>query len=283
MRSIQKTREISGGCLTLVPTPIGNDEDFTPRALSTLRGSDLVLCEDTRTSALLLSRFDVHVPFSPYHLFNEREKADEYLELVKAGKRVSLVTDAGVPGISDPGYLIVRRALDEGLPVVSLPGPSAGITALVASGLPTERYLFYGFLDHRESVKRKELNALRENPCTMVFYESPERVVETLALMLEILGDREACLARELTKPYEEYRRGLLSEILSLGDAKGEIVLIIAGKKNDEDLLSLSVPDHFTHYLTLGYEPKEAMKLVARDRGIPKSDVYKELEKAKDQ
>ena len=281
MSYLQRTKDINGGSLTLVGVPIGNKDDFSPRAIDILKNSDLILCEDTRTSSLMLAPFDIHVPLRAYHLFNEGDKADEFVNLVNSGKRIALITDAGMPGISDPGYLIAHKCIEEKLPVTCIPGPNAALTALVASGLPTEHFIFYGFLDHRTSVKKKELLSLVDMPYTLIFHETAEFLKDSLEAMLEIMGDREACLARELTKTYEEFRRGTLSEILGMGDAKGEMILMVMGKKKDDDLLTLSIYDHYKHYVDMGYDKKEAMKIVASERSIAKNDVYQEVEKNK--
>lgn len=278
MGFIQKTKDITGGSLTLVGVPIGNKDDFSKRALEALKSSDVILCEDTRTSSLMLAPFDIHVPLRAYHLFNEGDKADEFVNLINEGKKIALITDAGMPGISDPGYLIAHKCIELHLPVTCIPGPNAALTALVASGLPTEHFIFYGFLDHRNSVKRKEILSLVDMPYTLIFHETAEFLEDTLKTLIDIMGNREACLARELTKTYEEFRRGTLSELLDMGEAKGEMILMVMGKKKDDDLLNLSIYDHYKHYVDMGYDKKEAMKLVASERSIAKNDVYKEVE-----
>ena len=223
---------MSAGCLYLVPTPIGNLGDITTRALTILKEVDIVACEDTRTSGRLLSKFDIKKRLVSYHEFNERQRAGELTELLKSGQSIAVVTDAGSPGISDPAYRVVKAAIDSGATVVPLPGPNALIPALAGSGLPTDRFFFEGFLPHKSGARQTRLGKLTDFEHTLVFYESPHRVVKSLTDMREILGDRPACLAREISKKFEEFLRGSISDILTAlsGRAvKGEIVLVIAG------------------------------------------------------
>lgn len=223
---------MADGCLYLVPTPIGNLGDITSRALKILSEVDVVACEDTRVSGRLLSKFEIKKKLVSYHEFNERKRAGELAEMLKSGQSIAVVTDAGSPGISDPAYRIVKAAIDAGLTVIPLPGPNALIPALSGSGLPTDRFFFEGFLPHKSGARRTRLAKLAEFEHTLVFYESPHRVVKSLDDMQEMLGDRPACLAREISKKFEEFLRGNISEILSAMSGrtiKGEIVLIIAG------------------------------------------------------
>ena len=276
---IQKTS--NNPTLYLVPTPIGNFEDMTFRSVDILNRVDMIFCEDTRVTKILLSHFNIKTPLSSYHIFNEEDKSNEIIDVLRDGKKIALVSDAGLPCISDPGYLLVKRVLDSGFDVVSLPGASASLTALIASGLPCDKFFFYGFLDHKKSQKEKELLLSRDNKETIIFYESPMRIKETIDLMYQILGNREVVIARELTKKYEEYTRGTLEEIASLDlTLKGEIVVIIKGTSETYlqiDLNQKSIKEHFNHYLKQGLLEKEAMKLVAKDRKIYKSEVYKEV------
>ncbi len=223
----------TGGTLYIVSTPIGNMEDITLRALRILKEVDLIAAEDTRRTGLLLKHFDIQASLTSYFEGNELKKKEFILARLKEGKNVALVSDAGTPGISDPGFRLIQLAIENQLPIVPIPGSSAVITALSVSGLPTDAFLFKGFLPHK-SKKRKdlllELESVRE---TLIFYESPHRISETLSDILEILGDREMVLTRELTKAYEEIIRGKVSEILNqVGDRtlKGEITLVISGK-----------------------------------------------------
>jgi len=267
--------------LYLVPTPIGNFADMTFRSIEILNMVDMIFCEDTRVTKILLSHFNIKTPLSSYHIFNEESRVTEILENLKLGKKIALVSDAGLPCISDPGYLLVRRVLDEGYYVSSLPGANAGLTALIASGLPTDKFYFYGFLNHKKTQKEKELLAIRDVKDTIIFYESPLRLKDTILLMERILGDREVVIARELTKKYEEYIRGTLKEISQLDlQLKGEIVIIVKGANQtylQMDLNKQTVEQHFNHYIDKGIEEKEAMKLVARDRNTSKSEIYKQI------
>lgn len=227
----------SSGKLYLVPTPIGNLGDISRRALEVLEKVDLVACEDTRVTGRLLTHYGFKKKLISYHEYNERSRAGKLLAEVNAGRTVAVVTDAGTPGISDPAYRIVRTAIDSGIAVEALPGPSALLPALTASGLPTDRFFFEGFLSHKSAARRRRLEEVRAYPHTLVFYESPHRVGKCLNDMLEILGDRQACLAREISKKFEQYIRGTLSEIIqqiALRNVKGEIVLIVSGKPNEK-------------------------------------------------
>lgn len=219
------------GKLYLVPTPIGNLGDMTPRALEVLRNVEAVACEDTRVTGHLLSKFDIKKRLISYHEFNERSRASQLIDLIKSGNSVAVVTDAGSPGISDPAYRVVRAALEHDIEIIPLPGPSALIPALTASGLPTDRFLFEGFLSHKSGARKRRLEQLRTFGHTIVFYESPHRVRQTLTAMQQVFGDRQACLAREVSKKFEQFVRGPISAILArLGETtKGEIVLVVAG------------------------------------------------------
>ncbi len=217
--------------LILVPTPIGNLEDITLRALRALGEADLIACEDTRTSSVLLSHYGIETPRTSYHDHNERQKAPRLVERMQAGETVALVTDAGSPGVSDPGFYLVRACLEAGVPVESLPGPTALVPALALSGLPTERFVFEGFLPAKKG-RQTRLQALAEEQRTMVFYESPHRLVKTLGQFAEVFGaDRPAAVARELTKKFEEVERGSLADLAArFGDrakVRGEIVLVV--------------------------------------------------------
>jgi 16S rRNA (cytidine1402-2'-O)-methyltransferase len=223
---------VTAGTIFLVPTPIGNMGDMTSRAVEVLSTVDLIACEDTRVSGNLLKKLGVSKKLVSYHEFNERRRAEQLVESVRTGTNIAVISDGGSPGISDPAYRIVRAAVESGLNVVALPGPCAIIPALTASGLPTDRFFFEGFLPQKEGARKNRLQQLSAYPHTLVFYESPHRVQKTLANALEVLGDREACLAREITKMFEQYVRGPLSRIMvefSGRNVKGEIVLIIAG------------------------------------------------------
>lgn len=278
----QQKSYISSNCkLYLIPTPIGNFDDMTFRAIDTLKNVDVIYCEDTRVTSRLLSHFDISTPLKAYHIFNENVVCDEVLNEIKSGKNVGLVSDAGMPVISDPGYQVAHQAIELGIEVVSLPGANAALTALVASGIPANNFMFYGFLDHRSSQKEKELDCLKDYKETLIFYESPHFINDTLKKILKIFGNREVCVARELTKHYEEYTRGYIEDIInSEVEFKGEIVLIVHGAtstKLQESLNELTILEHFTHYKNQNLSDKDAMKCVAKDRNISKSIVYKEI------
>ncbi|MFZ5980025.1 MAG: 16S rRNA (cytidine(1402)-2'-O)-methyltransferase [Candidatus Zixiibacteriota bacterium] len=220
------------GCLYLIPTPIGNLDDITRRALETLEKVDLIACEDTRLSGCLLKYFNISKKLVSYHDFNESRRARELFEILREGGSIGVITDAGAPGISDPAYRIVRIALENDIPVIALPGPTALIPALTASGLPTDRFFFEGFLPNKSGGRTRRLEEIKTYEHTLVFYESPHRVHMTLEAMHQVLGDRPACLAREISKKFEEYIRGTLSEIMTRLEnktVKGEIVLVVAG------------------------------------------------------
>ena len=222
------------GKLTVVPTPIGNLEDITLRALRILKEADCILSEDTRTTRHLLDHYQIPTPCQPYHKFNEHGQLERYLDLIESRTQVALVSDAGMPGISDPGFLLVRGCVGRGLPVECLPGPSAFVTALVGSGLPCDRFYFYGFLPHKKG-RQTAMTRLAELEETFVLYESPHRLLKTLEQLAEHCGmERQACVSRELTKMHEEIRRGALSELIACfsgkESVKGEIVLTVCGK-----------------------------------------------------
>jgi len=222
----------SPGKVYLVPTPIGNLADITQRAIETLAGVDILACEDTRVSGRLLKKLELRKKLISYHNFNETARASQLADEVRKGKSIAIITDAGSPGISDPAYRIVRAALDNGLAVEALPGPTALIPALTASGLPTDRFFFEGFLPNKATARQKRLAQIKAFTHTLIFYESPHRVHKTLADMQAVLGDREACLAREISKKFETYLRGSISGIIAEIEGrtiKGEIVLVVAG------------------------------------------------------
>jgi 16S rRNA (cytidine1402-2'-O)-methyltransferase len=225
------------GTLYIVSTPIGNLEDITLRALRTLKEVDLIAAEDTRHTGLLLKHFGIQTPLTSYFQGNELKKKEFILSKLSRGDRVALVSDAGTPGISDPGFRLIRTAIDNQISVIPIPGPSAVIAALSVSGLPTDAFLFRGFLPHKSKKKRDLLNELKEARETLVFYESPHRILETLKNILEILGDRQMVLTRELTKIYEEILRGKVREIqtqIAERQLKGEITLIISGRLREK-------------------------------------------------
>ena len=267
--------------LYLVPTPIGNFDDMTYRAVVVLKNVDLIYAEDTRVTKVLLSHFSINTPLLSYHIFNENEIVIDIINKLKEGKSIALVSDAGMPCISDPGFLISNKAVEEGINVISLPGANAALTALIASGLPSEKFFFYGFLDHKATQKEKQLIEIQDYKETLIFYEAPHRIKETLEVLYKVYGNRKVVIARELTKKYEEYIRGYLEDILNASlELKGEIVLIVSGaevSRLQSQLLSKSIQEHYDFYINEGISNKDAMKKVAKDRNISKSEVYKEL------
>jgi 16S rRNA (cytidine1402-2'-O)-methyltransferase len=277
----------TAGTLFVVATPLGNLEDLTLRAIRTLRDADLVACEDTRRTATLLRAHGIETPTTSFFEHNERWKGERILDALREGRSVALVSDAGTPGISDPGYRLVRDARAAELPVVPVPGPSASIAALSVSGLPSDRFLFVGFLPSRAGARRKALEELATERATLVVYESPLRVVETLATMAEVLGDREAFLCREATKLHEEYVRARISELrqrlAARGTVKGEIVLVVAGRK---EAAPPAGADPVALYRTLaaaGRTRRDAVKEVARQLGLPGREVYRLVQESQDQ
>lgn len=269
------------GCLYVVATPLGNLEDVTLRALRVLREVSLIACEDTRRTARLLSAHEIHTPTTSYFEHNERWKGDRILAILREGRDVALVSDAGTPGVSDPGYRLVRDARAAGLPVVPVPGPSAAVAALSVSGLPSDRFLFVGFLPPRAGARRRALEEIAARQETLIVYESPHRATEALADMAAVLGDREAFLCREATKVHEEYRRGRLGELrdelAARGEVKGEIVLVVAGAAEASPPRVLDLPGLFAELTAAGMTRREAVKEAARRAGRPAREVYREL------
>jgi 16S rRNA (cytidine1402-2'-O)-methyltransferase len=270
---------VSAGTLYVVATPLGNLEDLTLRALRVLREVSLVACEDTRRTGQLLSAQNLKTPTTSFFEHNERWKGERILEQLRAGRDVALVSDAGTPGISDPGFRLVRDARAEGLPVVPVPGPSAVVAALSVSGLPTDRFRFVGFLPQRTLARQKALAELRADPDTLVFYESPMRLTAMLADAVSALGDREAFLCREATKLHEEYRRGRLSELLALlgerARVRGEIVLVVAGAGDERPVVTESPAALVAQLQSGGLTRRQAVKQVAERLGLPAREVYR--------
>lgn len=277
--------QVPRGCLYLVATPIGNLEDITLRALRILKEVDQIACEDTRHTLKLLTHFDIHKPLVSYHEHNEITRASELVLAMERGASVALVSDAGMPLVSDPGHRLVTLAIRHHIPVVPVPGPAAVLAALSASGLPTEEFLFLGFLPARSGERQRALERLRIEDRTLVLYEAPHRISDTIADAVAILGDRPACLAREVTKLHEEFRRGKLTDIfqsLNESPAKGEITLVIgpaekgAPGANIDTAQSLAARvDELMHQAKL--DRKEALKLAAKERGMTKRDAYRQL------
>lgn len=275
------------GKLYLCATPIGNLEDITYRVLRTLKEVDLIAAEDTRNSIKLLNHFDIKTPMTSYHEYNKIEKAYQLVNKMREGLDIALITDAGTPGISDPGEDLVRICYEEGIEVTSLPGPAACITALTMSGLPTRRFAFEAFLPREKKERADVLGQLKNETRTIIIYEAPHHLVKTLEELYEVLGDRRIAICRELTKRYEEKTLTTISESLAYykdNEPRGEYVLVLEGKtfeelKKEEQKTweSMSLEEHMAVYEGQGIDHKEAMKLVAKDRGISKRDVYQAL------
>ena len=275
------------GKLYLCATPIGNLEDITFRVLRTLKEVDLIAAEDTRHSIKLLNHFDIKTPMTSYHEHNKYDKGRVLVERLLGGTNIALITDAGTPGISDPGEELVRQCYEAGVEVTSLPGPAACITALTMSGMATRRFAFEAFLPADKKEKQVILEELKNETRTIILYEAPHRLVRTLGELLEALGDRKISVCRELTKKYETVFRTTISEALAHYEAeepKGECVLVIEGKSHEEIQKekeqaweTMPIEDHMEKYLSQGIDKKEAMKKVAKDRGISKRDVYQYL------
>ena len=275
------------GTLFICATPIGNLGDITQRVIETLTQVDLIAAEDTRNSLKLINHFDIHTPLTSYHEYNKYEKAGELADILLSGKDVALITDAGTPAISDPGEVLVRKCAEEGIPVTSLPGPSAVITALTLSGLSTGRFCFEGFLPRENKLRKERLSELKEETRTIVFYEAPHHLRETLKDLYDALGDRRISLCRELTKKHEEILRITLGEAVSYYEEKsprGEFVLVTEGKSREEirreraeEYAGMSVREHVEMYEARGHDRKSAMKLAAADRGVSKREIYNGL------
>jgi 16S rRNA (cytidine1402-2'-O)-methyltransferase len=266
------------GALYLVATPIGNLEDITLRALRVLREADLVACEDTRHTGKLLAHFEIEKATVSYHEHNESQRTAELLSKLEAGARIALVSDAGTPLISDPGYRLVTAAIAAGIPVVPIPGASALLTALSAAGLATDSFRFCGFLPPKSAQRRKTLEQLRGETCTLIFYEAPHRIQDTLVDIAEIFGDRPVVVARELTKLHEEFLRGTATEVAAqLTSVKGEITLVIGKGSFAAAVPETPVAEAVRALEQQGVPRMDAIKLVARARGLSKRDVYKEI------
>ena len=278
------------GTLYLCATPIGNLEDITFRVLRTLKEVDLIAAEDTRHSIKLMNHFDIKTPMTSYHEYNKVEKARELVKKLKEGINIALITDAGTPGISDPGEELVRQCFEEDIPVTSLPGPAACITALTMSGQPVRRFCFEAFLPNGKADKKERqriLEELRGETRTMVIYEAPHHLLQTLKDLEEVLGERSISICRELTKKHEAVRRTTLREAVSFyerEDPRGEFVLVIEGKSLQEirreeisQWEQMTLEEHMAFYMNRGMEKKEAMKAAAKDRGISKREVYQQL------
>lgn len=275
------------GKLYLCATPIGNLEDMTFRVIRTLKEVDLIAAEDTRNSIKLLNHFEIQTPMTSYHEYNKIEKGRKLVEKLQSGMNIALITDAGTPGISDPGEELVKMCYEAGIEVTSLPGAAACVTALTLSGLSTRRFAFEAFLPSDKKEKQEVLKELIDETRTIILYEAPHRLIRTLQELLEHLGNRKVTVCRELTKKHETAFATTLEEAVAYYEAnepKGECVLVVEGKSREElrqeavaKWEEMSIPEHMDYYLSQGIDKKEAMKKVAKDRGIGKRDVYQEL------
>lgn len=261
----------------VIPTPIGNMEDITVRAINILKEVDIIFCEDTRVTSQLLNYFEIKKKLISSHKFNEKENDEKLLEYLSEGKNIGIVTDRGTPIISDPGYELVRCAIKNNFNVVSLPGPTAFVPALTSSGISPQPFLFYGFLINKEGKRKKELESLKNNKETMIFYESPHRILETLDNMLEIFGNRNISISREISKKFEEIYRGTIESVKQeMLEIKGELVIVVSGNTSKNTFDNLTIIEHVNLYIKEGMNSKEAIKKVAQDRNMNKNEIYKE-------
>ena len=269
------------GKLYLIATPIGNLGDITYRAVEILKTVDVVAAEDTRHSLKLLNYLEISKPMISYHRHNEDVKSKELINILKEGKNIGLITDAGTPGICDPGEVIIKECIEEGINIVPIPGACAMINALIASGISTKEFTFIGFLPLNKKTRKQKLEEIKNSDKTIMLYEAPHKLNTTLKELSSILtNDRQVVLAREITKIHEEYIRGNIEEILNKDNLKGEMVLIIEGNKNMEkenDLNKLSLEEHYKYYENLNFEKKEIIKKIAKDRNVSKNEIYKKF------
>ena len=278
---------VEKGTLYLCATPIGNLGDMTERCVEVLKSVDVIAAEDTRNSIKLLNHFEIHTPMTAYHEFNRFDKADVLVEQLKNGASVACITDAGTPGISDPGEVLVQKCIDAGIPVTSVPGACAAVSALILSGLSTRRFRFEGFLPAEKKERKEALSDLAPETCTLILYEAPHRLKRTLSDLLEALGDRRLAIVKELTKRHERVFRTTLQEAVSFyekEEPRGEYVLVIEGRSPEAakeeaqaEWAKMSIPEHVAFYEAQGLPRKDAMKAAAKDRGVTKREIYSEL------
>ncbi len=267
------------GKLYLVATPIGNLDDITFRALNVLKEVDFIAAEDTRNTLKLLNHFNIKKSMISNHRHNEDDREDILINKLKEGKDIAVVSDAGTPGISDPGEVIVKRAIEENIEVIPIPGACAGINALIVSGLDTKEFVFLGFLPMNKKLRKEKLEEIKDESKTIIVYEAPHKMKETLKDLSDVIGERKVVLAREITKIHEEFIRGNINEILEKVDGlKGEMILLIEGGnkiKKENILNNLSLEEHYNVYEKQGLERKEIIKKIAKDRGVNKNEIYK--------
>lgn len=272
-----KSFESDNNLLYLIATPIGNMSEISERAISILKDMDIVACEDTRNTGSLLSKLGINKELFSLREHNENEASSRVIKLIKDGKKIAYVSDAGYPGISDPGYLLVQNALKEDVRVSTISGPSAFINALVASGLETKHFYFHGFLSAKDNEAKRELEELKDKKETLIFYESPHRIIRMLNNLYSVLGDRRITLARELTKLNEEYIRGTLSELINLEEdtLKGEMVIIVEGNKEIKEITDESIKEKIGYLMSTGLSKKDAIEKVSIELNVPKNRVKK--------
>jgi len=278
----QKSYRNNKSSVYLIPTPIGNMEDITIRAINILKEVEVIFSEDTRITKQLLKHFNINKKLIASHQHNESENKLKMLKYLEDGHDVGIVTDRGTPIISDPGYELAYYAIEKDYNVIGLPGATALIPALVMSGITPYPFLFYGFLNSKEQKRKKELEELKKNSATMIFYEAPHRIINTLENMLEILGNRKISIAREISKKFEEIYRGNIDEIIEqMVDAKGEFVIVVDGNKQGENYDNLTIIEHVNLFIKEGHDKKEAIRLTAKERNISKKEVYEEYHQIK--
>lgn len=265
--------------LYLISTPIGNLDDMTYRSVKILEEVSAIFSEDTRVTLNLINYLGIKKKLIPLHEHNEDTAKEKVLDYLKRGESVALVTDRGTPIISDPGFKTSEYIIKNGYNVVALPGATAFVPALISSGIAPQPFLFYGFLNSNDTKRKKELEKLSDNKCTMIFYEAPHRIMKTLDLMLDVLGDRNISISREITKKFESIYRGKISEVKSIIPEKGEFVIIVEGSSDNNIDESLSIVDAVNLYIKAGLPVMDSIKRVAKERGIPKGEVYKEYHK----
>lgn len=271
------------GKLYIVATPIGNLGDITYRAVETLKSVDLIAAEDTRHTMKLLNYLEISKPLMSYYKETEKTKSKVIIDKLKEGYNVAVVSDAGTPGISDPGVQVIKDAIDAKIEIVPIPGACAAINSLICSGMDTSQFMFVGFLSAKKKERVDKLNEIKNVTSTLIFYEAPHKIIETLNSMLEVLGDRKISIGRELTKIHEEFIRGNISEILKYIEPRGEMVIIVAGAEKSEEMLEkemrneMTLEEHYDFYEKQGFEKKEIIKKIAKDRGVSKNEIYREF------
>ena len=265
--------------LYLIPTPIGNLDDITYRAVKVLEEVEVIFSEDTRVTLNLLNNFGIKKKLISLHEHNENDIKEKVLDYLKSGFSVGLVTDRGTPIISDPGYKTVKYVSDNNFNVIALPGATAFVCALIASGISPQPFLFYGFLNSKDSRKKEELELFKDVEYTMIFYEAPHRIINTLNMMLDIFGNRKISISREITKKFETIYRGNLNDIIKNIPEKGEFVIVVSGNDEKEVISDLSIKESVNLYIKAGFDVMSSIKKVARDKKLPKSEVYKEYHK----